>query len=216
MQSSKDSYWAKAASKFDKGVSEGITSLLGRIKDDIGCADRVLDIAAGTGIVSLELSKCVQQVDALDIESEMIAVARKKAEKARISNISFHIQSAYELNFPDNIFDATVILNSLHVMETPNLALLEAARVLKPKGLLIAPTYCHAETEESLDNYQRWSLKTGHKSHNLFTCDSLCRLIRSCGFKVQTKCTVAIDHGDKSAGVMIIGYIVASPDLEAV
>ena len=212
MQSSKDSYWAKNASKYDRCMVEDIESILSRIKDDIGETDRVLDVAAGTGKVSLFLAKCVQRIDTLDIESKMIAVARKKAEEAKIKNISFHVQSAYELKFPDTIFDVVVILNSLHVMETPDLALNEARRVIKPKGLIFVPTYCHAETKESLDNYQKWSLKSGHKSYHLFTIDILCGLVSNCGFKIKKKDIIEINH-DKNSDVMILGYIVASPDI---
>jgi len=212
MQSSKDSYWANNASEYDKNTNKDVKSLLSRIQGDIGYTNRVLDVAAGTGNVSLFLAKYVQHIDTLDIESKMIAVARKKAEEAKIKNISFHVQSAYELNFPDTVFDVVVILNSLHVMETPDLALNEARRVIKPKGLIFLPTYCHAETKESLDNYQKWSLKSGHKSYHLFTIDILCELVSNCGFKIKKKDRIEINHGKKS-DAMVLGYIVASPDI---
>lgn len=91
------------------------------------------------------------------------------------------MQEAYELAFDDHIFDAVVILNSLHVMKTPDVASAEAIRMVKPAGLLLAPTYRHTEVEENLDNYQRWATKPGHESY-LFTCNSRCALISSCGF----------------------------------
>ena len=205
-----DSYWAKNASKFDKHIHSDIEALVKKIGNDIGHVDRVLDVAAGTGVVSLELAKRVRQVDALDLEPKMISVAQKKADGSRIVNISFHVQSAYELDFPDHIFDAIVIMNSLHVMKAPDVALGEARRVIKPTGLLVAPTYCHAETAESLDNYQRWASKSGHKSYYLFTCNSLCALISGCGFEVKKKRTVEIKHERQSQGMML-GYVVASP-----
>lgn len=210
-QSNNDnSYWAKSAATFDKTTNKTIEALVDRIKKDIGHADLVLDVAAGTGIVSLELAKSVKHVDALDLESEMIAVAQKKADELNITNLSFHIQSAYKLDFLDHIFDAVVILNSLHVMKTPDLALNEARRVLKSTGLLIAPTYCHAETKGSLDNYQKWSLKSGHESHHLFTCDSLCELICSCGLCINKRETVVIKH-ENPLNTMMLGYVVACP-----
>ncbi len=205
-----NAYWAKNAPEFDKHIHPDIEALVKRIGDDIGRVDRVLDMAAGTGIVSLELAKRVKQVDALDLEPEMISVARKKAVESGIANISFHVRNAYELGFPDHIFDAVVILNSLHVMKTPDVALGEAMRVIKPTGLLVAPTYCHAETAENLDNYQGWASKSGHKSYHLFTSNSLCALISGCGFKVKERKVVAIKHERQSQGMML-GYVVASP-----
>lgn len=73
-----NSYWAENAPIFDKHVNQDIEALVGRIRNTIGYTDLVLDVAAGTGIVSLELVKCVKHVAALDLEPEMIAVAQKK------------------------------------------------------------------------------------------------------------------------------------------
>lgn len=206
------SYWSKNASKFDKNTNQDIRNLVNRIVNDIGHVDRALDVGAGTGVVSLELAKHVKQVDALDSELKMISMAKKKAGESNIKNISFHTQSAYELEYSNHIFDAIIILNSLHVMKTPALALLEARRVMKSKGLLIAPTYCHAETKENLNNYQKWSLKSGHKSHHLFTCESLCELISTCGFDIKTRDTTIINH-ERHSKSMALGYIVACPKI---
>lgn len=98
-------------------------------------------------------------------------------------------------------------------METPDLALIEARRVIKSTGFLIAPTYCHAQTKENLNNYQKWSLKSGHKSHHLFTCDSLCELICNCGFEIKKRDIAVIEH-EKYSNSMVLGYIVACPIIE--
>ena len=39
------------------------------------------------------------------------------------------------------MFDAAVISNALHIMPEPEKALAEIRRVLKPGGILIAPTF---------------------------------------------------------------------------
>jgi ubiquinone/menaquinone biosynthesis C-methylase UbiE len=66
MQSSKNLYWANNASKYDKNTNKDVNSLLSRIQGDIGYTNRVLDVAAGTGNVSLFLAKYVQHIDTLD------------------------------------------------------------------------------------------------------------------------------------------------------
>lgn len=211
MQLSKESYWAKQAAQYDSKINKDIESLLERIRNNIGPSGHVLDVASGTGHVALNLAKHVQHVDAVDIEPNMIAVTQEKVDAKKINNVSLHIQSAYELKFSDEIFDAVVILNSLHVMKTPHLALNEMKRVIKPASFLFAPTYCHAETKESLENYEKWALKSGHKSYHMFTCETLCDLISSCGFCIKEKEVMLINHGGEN-GVMAIGYIVAIPD----
>lgn len=140
------SFWAENARNFDKQSNPDIDALVKRSCREVGRVERVLDVAAGTGIVSLAMARQAGQVDALDLEPEMMAVLREKAAASGVDNIAFHVQSAYELDFTDGIFDAVVILNSLHVMKTPESALREALRVLRLSGVLLAPTYCHAET----------------------------------------------------------------------
>jgi ubiquinone/menaquinone biosynthesis C-methylase UbiE len=211
LQNSKESFWAKNASKYDSSQNTSIECLIERISNNIDSSDSVLDVAAGTGKAALTLAKHAHHVDAIDSEPKMLAVAKGKMNVEKIDNISLHKQNAYELEFPNDSFDSVVILNSLHVMETPHLALKEAKRVIKAKGLLFAPTYCHAQTREVQDNYEKWSLLSGHKSYHLFTCETLCDLISSCGFSIREKEIVYIDHGGEN-GVMVVGYIVAIPN----
>lgn len=208
MASSKDSYWANNASQYDKQTIKEFDVLINKIATDVGNVSRVLDIGAGTGKVSFSLANQTQRIDALDSELKMIEVAKEKAKIKKINNISFHTASAYQLPFSDGLFDAAIILNALHVMETPENAIYEAKRVIKADGLLIAPTYCHAETEESLNDYQAWSKKSGHKSFHLFTFETLCELIKHCGFAIRSKEIIKIDF--EEMGIMYMGYVVAS------
>lgn len=52
------------------------------------------------------------------------------------------LEVSYALRFPyaPDTFDAVVISNALHIMPSPEKALAEIRRVLKPDGVLIAPT----------------------------------------------------------------------------
>ena len=204
------SYWAENARNFDKQSNPDIDALVKKICGEVGPVERVLDVAAGTGIVSLAMARQAGQVDALDLEPEMIAVLREKAAASNVDNISYHVQSAYELDFAEGIFDAVVILNSLHVMKNPETALREALRVLKPSGVLLAPTYCHAETQDNLERYLHWASKSEHRSHHLFTCDGLCALIAGCDFEVKKRGTFEINYEEQSQGMML-GYVVACP-----
>ena len=49
------SYWAKNARNFDKQSNPDIDALVKRICREVGRVKRVLDVAAGTGIVSLAM-----------------------------------------------------------------------------------------------------------------------------------------------------------------
>ena len=114
---------------------------------------------------------------------EMIAVAEHKARERNVNNIRFSVQGAYELDFLDHVFDAVVILNALHAMQRPEQALAEAKRILKPDGLLIVPTPCHGQTEQTREQLRRMAgAGFGFKDYQEFTSDSLYQLVLSCGF----------------------------------
>jgi ubiquinone/menaquinone biosynthesis C-methylase UbiE len=106
--------------------------------------DKVLEIATGTGIISFGLSKHVNQIYAVDFSPHMIQQAKTKAHKAKIKNILFENQDAYALSLPSFNYDAVIIANTLHIMPYPEKALQEISRILKPNGILFAPTFMHA------------------------------------------------------------------------
>ena len=59
------------------------------------------------------------------------------------NNISFSVQDATKLTYNSEEFDVVVIANALHIMPEPNKALAEIHRVLKPNGILFAPTFVY-------------------------------------------------------------------------
>ena len=71
----------------------------------------------------------------------MIRKAKAKAHSARLY---FSVQDATKLPYTLETFDAVVISNALHIMPEPEKALAEIRRVLKPGGILIAPTFTAA------------------------------------------------------------------------
>ncbi len=98
----------------------------------------VLELACGTGQLSVPLSPCVRSWEATDFSAEMIRQAKKQVHSSRLH---FSVQDATKLPYGPESFDAVVISNALHVMPHPEKALAEAWRVLKPGGLLFAPTF---------------------------------------------------------------------------
>jgi len=153
----------------------------------------VLDVATGTGFIALEVAKNVGRVEGIDFVPEMITAARIKAHERAISNAHFSLGSAYELGFPDHSFDAVIISNSLHVMRTPEQALMESRRVLKPEGVLVVPTFCLGETEDSKRKIRKLSEK-GFEVYHFFTVDRFTQLVQKLGFRViKSELLVSID-----------------------
>jgi ubiquinone/menaquinone biosynthesis C-methylase UbiE len=206
-------FWEGWAPTYDQTSSnEHYDALVRRIAEDIGTVDRVLDIATGTGLVAFELAKNVRLVEAVDMSPEMIAVAEHKASERKVNNIRFFVQGAYELDFLDHIFDAVVILNALHTMQKPEQALAEAKRVLKPDGLLIVPTPCHGQTEETREQLRRMARAGfGFKDYQEFTSDSLYQLVLSCGFIEVQRETIQWLF-EETGFRMILEYLAVRPE----
>jgi demethylmenaquinone methyltransferase/2-methoxy-6-polyprenyl-1,4-benzoquinol methylase len=95
-------------------------------------AERILDVAAGTGTSSAALARTGATVIALDFSAGMIDEGRRRHPK-----IEFVEADAERLPFGDDEFDAVTISFGLRNVEHPKTALAEMYRVLKPGGRLV-------------------------------------------------------------------------------
>ncbi|WP_319779614.1 class I SAM-dependent methyltransferase [Maridesulfovibrio sp.] len=95
-----------------------------------------LDIGTGPGQLAFYLAGAGFNVTGVDISSQMIASAQKKAEEMQLG-IDFRTGDAEKLDFEDNSFDVIVSRNLIWTLPNPDLALKEWYRVLKPGGRII-------------------------------------------------------------------------------
>lgn len=98
----------------------------------------VLEIATGPGLLAKHVAYAANKMIATDYSTGMIAEA-KKGECP--DNLTFEVADAANLQYGDNSFDVVLIANALHVMPEPEKALREVDRVLKDRGILIAPNF---------------------------------------------------------------------------
>ena len=101
--------------------------------------DRALDIAGGTGDLSLAFSKKVGksgQVVHTDINEAMLSTGRNRLLDAGV-NLPTLVCDAEKLPFSDNYFDLVSVAFGLRNMTHKDVALAEMNRVLKPGGKLL-------------------------------------------------------------------------------
>jgi ubiquinone/menaquinone biosynthesis C-methylase UbiE len=100
---------------------------------DVRAGQKVLDVAAGNGNVSLAAARRWCQVVASDYVPELLERARERAAAERL-DIAFREADAEALPFPDAGFD--VVVSTFGVMFTPDQARAasEMLRVLRPGG----------------------------------------------------------------------------------
>lgn len=142
----------------------------------------VIELGCGTGQLSFPLCGAVAMWEATDASEEMIARAKKLPYSDRLR---FSVQDAQSLPYEHSTFDAAVISNALHIMPRPDLALREIRRVLKPGGLLFAPTYVHGGVGRPSLRFRMMSAG-GLRVYHKWTADQLTSYIRKFGFELRS------------------------------
>jgi ubiquinone/menaquinone biosynthesis C-methylase UbiE len=106
--------------------------------------ERALDVACGTGLVSLRMAEAVSPHGAIvgtDISGRMVEVAADIAAGHGFANVSFERADAEELPFPEASFDAAACALGLMYVPDPIKALAEMRRTLKPGGRAAAAVW---------------------------------------------------------------------------
>jgi ubiquinone/menaquinone biosynthesis C-methylase UbiE len=98
----------------------------------------VLDLGCGDGYLMSLLSPSAQSVTGIDPEPTAVALASRKL--AHCGNCVVRIGSCYDLEFPDNSFDAVVMADMIEHLDDDDRCLQEASRVLSLDGTVIVTT----------------------------------------------------------------------------
>ena len=107
----------------------------------------LLDLGTGTGRILEILSPFIEKGVGIDLNREMLQVARSNLDSAGAANCTVRQGDISQLPFADNNVDLIVIHQVLHYMDDPNEALAESARVLKPDGCILVVDFLPHELE---------------------------------------------------------------------
>ncbi|WP_382735581.1 class I SAM-dependent methyltransferase [Agathobaculum butyriciproducens] len=102
----------------------------------------VLELAAGTGLIAKHIANAAEYIEVTDASEQMI---RQAEREDHAENLHFSVQDMFCLPYADAAFDVVIVSNALHIVPQQERALHEIKRVLKDDGVLIAPTFTHAE-----------------------------------------------------------------------
>ncbi len=141
--------WKIMAKKYDqrcKTLYESITPLF---TQSFVYDDRVIELGCGTGLVSFPVLTLVKEFVGVDINANMIAVANKKLQNLQDPslNAKFFIADASKriLNVSNEKYDKVILVNILHVVDSPKDILLQARSLLEPNGSILIADFCHGE-----------------------------------------------------------------------
>jgi ArsR family transcriptional regulator len=99
--------------------------------------DSLLDLGTGTGRILQLLSAVYRRAVGIDASRDMLAVARANLDKAGIVKASVRHGDILNLPLEGQDFDLVTVHQVLHFLDQPELAIAEAARVLRPGGRLV-------------------------------------------------------------------------------
>lgn len=132
--------WDKAVPDYEDGWRHSLLPAHNLLLSEAAASpgNRVLDLAAGTGLVTFPLAGAVGnngRVVATDISGNMVETLGRDVARKQINNIETLRTDAEDLwAFSDGEFDLVTCALGLMYFPSPETALAEVSRVLKPGG----------------------------------------------------------------------------------
>ena len=150
--------------------------------DAVRGRDRILEVAAGPGLVTSAIAPVAGTVIATDYAAAMVEQLRRSTSS--FANVTCEQADLFDLRFADGSFDAVVAANVLHLLPDLDGALASLRRVLRPGGVLVVPTYLHGETFLARMVSRAFAL-TGFPGRRRFSGTTLRQCLETAGFRVE-------------------------------
>lgn len=143
-----ETMWDQLAKNWDKpGVSLGENDLkiIDWTKKYLDGNAVVLDYGCATGSIALEIASMAKDVHGIDISSNMIEIAKRKANERGMENLTFTKAAIFDESLGKESFDVILSMSILHLVEDSAQVLERVNQLLKPGGIFISATPCLGE-----------------------------------------------------------------------
>ena len=150
--------WADSvAGDMERHYSPGRTleATMGAIVQLLNLGD-VLDVASGDGALAELLAPRSRSIKCLDISQRVVDAGSRRLSKHK--NVSFELGDMHQLSFSDASFDTLLLMHALTYTTQPERVFLEAARVLRPGGQLLAVTLQKHQHQNAVTAYNHVNL----------------------------------------------------------
>ena len=177
-------FWDRNAGRYDRFMRKdraAYETMYGLIRPVVK-GKTVLELATGTGLISKNIVNAAAHIEASDTSAEMIREAKRRNHSAKLH---FSVQDMFCLPYADESFEGVIVSNALHIVPQPEKALAEIHRVLRDDGVLIAPTFTHAENS-FFGNSKAFFLKlAGFPLHSRWTSEEYLCFLQQNGWTVR-------------------------------
>ena len=180
-------YWERHARNYDASLrwvlGRPLPRMLELASEAVHGKGRVLEVAAGTGLVTSAIARTSDSVVATDYAAAMVDALEQRVQDAGLENVTCEQADIYELPYSASEFDVVVAANVLHLVPDLPTAIRALRNVTKPGGSLVTPTFCHDETRAS------WLLSrllavSGFPGYRRFTLQSLRNELEANGLQI--------------------------------
>lgn len=177
-------FWDRNAGRYDRFMRKdraAYEKMYGLIRPVVK-GKTVLELATGTGLIAKNIVNAAAHIEASDTSAEMIREAKRRNHSAKLH---FSVQDMFCLPYADESFEVVIVSNALHIVPQPEKALAEIHRVLRDDGVLIAPTFTHAENS-FFGNSKAFFLKlAGFPLHSRWTSEEYLCFLQQNGWTVR-------------------------------
>lgn len=182
-------FWERAAAHYDRVTTGLFGRPLPRARELAAAgaagAATVLEVAAGTGLMTEVLAPRVGRLVATDYAENMLARLRERVENRGLTNVEIAHRDLYALDFPPASFDVVVAGNVLHLVPDLDGALDALCRMLRPGGRLIVPTFVHRETLLAAAVSRGLALVVGQPMRRRFSAASLRQALEDRALRIE-------------------------------
>ena len=177
-------FWDRNAGRYDRFMRKdraAYETMYGLIRPVVK-GKTVLELATGTGLIAKNIVNAAAHIEASDTSAEMIREAKRRNHSAKLY---FSVQGMFCLPYADESFEVVIVSNALHIVPQPEKALAEIHRVLRDDGVLITPTFTHAENS-FFGNSKAFFLKlAGFPLHSRWTSEEYLCFLQQNGWAVR-------------------------------
>ncbi|MDN5917781.1 MAG: methyltransferase domain-containing protein [Pseudonocardia sp.] len=142
--------WNGIARGFDEFVTPETTVLGKEVVRRLGLrpGTRLLDVAAGSGALSIPAARGGAEVVATDLAPAMIERLNARARAEGLSSVRGRTMDGHALDLADDTFDVAVSVNGVSLFPDMARALTELVRVTRPGGRVVIAAFGPVETVE--------------------------------------------------------------------